>query len=64
MYVANREADLVAMTRRAHELDTPLDWLVRAKHNRCLLDVDLAAIYMNFRSQLFTEKYVRSQSRA
>jgi hypothetical protein len=26
--------DLVAMTRRARELGTPVDWLVRAKHNR------------------------------
>ena len=38
VYVADREADLLAMMRRAHELDTPVDWLVRAKHNRCLPD--------------------------
>ncbi len=40
VYVADREADLVAMMRRARELDTPVDWLVRAKHNRCLPDGD------------------------
>ena len=38
VYVADREADLVAMMRRARELNTPADWLVRAKHNRCLPD--------------------------
>jgi hypothetical protein len=40
VYVADREADLVAMMRRAQELGTPADWLVRAKHNRCLPDGD------------------------
>jgi hypothetical protein len=30
VYVADREADLVAMMGRARELDTPVDWLVRA----------------------------------
>jgi Transposase Tn5 dimerisation domain/Transposase DNA-binding len=36
VYVADREADLMAMMSRARELETPADWLVRAKHNRCL----------------------------
>jgi hypothetical protein len=40
VHVADREADLVAMMRRARELGTPVDWLVRAKHNRCLPDGD------------------------
>jgi hypothetical protein len=40
VYVADREADLVAMMARAQELGTPADWLVRAKHNRCLPDGD------------------------
>ena len=36
----DREADMMAMIRRASELGTPADWLVRAKHNRCLPDRD------------------------
>jgi len=36
VYVADREADLVELMARAHTLGTPADWLVRAKHNRCL----------------------------
>lgn len=36
VYLADREADMVEMIRRAHELGTPADWLVRAKHDRCL----------------------------
>lgn len=36
VYVADREADLVEMMRCAQTLGTPADWLVRAKHNRCL----------------------------
>lgn len=40
VYLADREADMVAMMRRARELGTPADWLVRAKHNRCLPDED------------------------
>lgn len=36
VYVADREADLVELMRCARELGTPADWLVRAKHNRCL----------------------------
>ncbi|GGE90866.1 hypothetical protein GCM10008020_39810 [Massilia psychrophila] len=40
VYVADREADLLAMMARAQTLGTPADWLVRAKHNRCLPDGD------------------------
>jgi hypothetical protein len=40
VYVADREADLVDMMARAQEMGTPADWLVRAKHNRCLPDGD------------------------
>lgn len=36
VYVADREADLVELMRCAQTLGTPADWLVRAKHNRCL----------------------------
>ena len=36
VYVADREADLMEMMLRAQTLGTPADWLVRAKHNRCL----------------------------
>ena len=36
VYVADREADLLEMMLRAQALGTPADWLVRAKHNRCL----------------------------
>ncbi|WP_338844729.1 IS4 family transposase [Massilia sp. W12] len=38
VYVADREADMMGMLRRAAELGTPADWLVRAKHDRCLAD--------------------------
>lgn len=38
VYVADREADLMPLMRRAAELGTPADWLVRAAHNRCLAD--------------------------
>ena len=30
VYVADREADVVALMRRARDLSTPADWLVRA----------------------------------
>lgn len=40
VYVADREADLRAMMARAQALGIPADWLVRAKHNRCLPDGD------------------------
>lgn len=38
VYVADREADLMALMVRAQELGTPADWLIRAAHNRCLPD--------------------------
>jgi hypothetical protein len=38
VHVADREADLVATMRRARELDTPVEWLVQARCNRCLPD--------------------------
>jgi hypothetical protein len=38
VYVADREADLMALMLRAQELGTPADWLIRAAHNRCLPD--------------------------
>lgn len=38
VYVADREADMVEIMRRARDLGTPADWLVRAKHDRCLAD--------------------------
>jgi hypothetical protein len=40
VYVADREADMIAMMKRAQELGTPADWLVRAKTNRALPDGD------------------------
>jgi hypothetical protein len=40
VYVADREADLMPLMARAQELGTPADWLVRAKHNRCLPEGD------------------------
>jgi len=40
VYVADREADLMPLMVRAQELGTPADWLVRAKHNRCLAEGD------------------------
>lgn len=36
VYVADREADMMPLMARAQELGLPADWLVRAKHNRCL----------------------------
>jgi hypothetical protein len=36
VYLADREADIAAMMRQAYALGTPADWLVRAKHDRCL----------------------------
>ncbi|NHZ67138.1 IS4 family transposase, partial [Massilia sp. CCM 8694] len=38
VYLADREADMVEMMRVARDLGTPADWLVRAKHDRCLAD--------------------------
>jgi hypothetical protein len=40
VYVADREADLMPLMRRAQELGMPADWLIRAAHNRCLPDGD------------------------
>lgn len=45
VYLADREADMVDMMRRAHELHTPADWLVRAKHDRCLPSGDGAKLW-------------------
>jgi hypothetical protein len=38
VYLADREADLIPLMRRARELGEPADWLIRAAHNRCLPD--------------------------
>lgn len=38
VYLADREADLMPLMRRAQELGEPADWLIRASHNRCLPD--------------------------
>lgn len=38
VYLADREADLMPLMRRAQELGEPADWLIRAAHNRCLPD--------------------------
>jgi hypothetical protein len=40
VYVADREADMMPLMKRARDLETPVDWLVRAAHNRCLPDGD------------------------
>lgn len=36
VYVADREADILELMQRAHALDNPADWLIRAQHNRSL----------------------------
>jgi hypothetical protein len=36
VYVADREADMLALMIRARDLGTPADWLLRAQHNRAL----------------------------
>ena len=36
VYVADREGDLYELMERADQLNTPADWLIRAKHNRSL----------------------------
>jgi hypothetical protein len=38
VYEADREADMMPLMARAQELACPVDWLVRAAHNRCLPD--------------------------
>ncbi|HXV09098.1 MAG TPA: IS4 family transposase [Burkholderiales bacterium] len=40
VYVADREADILALMVRAHTLGCPADWLVRAQHNRALPEGD------------------------
>jgi hypothetical protein len=34
VYVADREADMIALTVRAQQLGTPADWLIRSTHDR------------------------------
>ncbi len=36
VYVADREADILALMQRAHALGMPADWLIRSQHNRAL----------------------------
>lgn len=36
VYLADREADIMELMLRARALQTPVDWLVRSKHNRAL----------------------------
>ena len=36
VYVADREGDILSLMQRSNVLNTPADWLVRAKHNRKL----------------------------
>ena len=36
VYVADREADILALMQRADALGNPADWLIRAQHNRKL----------------------------
>lgn len=36
VYVADREADILALMQRAHALGTPVDWLIRSQHDRAL----------------------------
>jgi hypothetical protein len=38
VYLADREADILALMIRARDLEHPADWLIRAKHNRALPD--------------------------
>jgi len=33
VYLADREADIMALLRRAGALSTPVDWLLRYRHN-------------------------------
>jgi hypothetical protein len=40
VYMADREADLMALMERADALGNPADWLVRAAHNRSLPEGD------------------------
>jgi hypothetical protein len=36
VYVADREADIVALMAQARDLGHPADWLIRSQHNRTL----------------------------
>jgi hypothetical protein len=36
VYVADREADMIALMSRAQQLGTPADWLIRSTHDRAL----------------------------
>ncbi|NMG14223.1 IS4 family transposase [Aromatoleum bremense] len=36
VYVADREADIIALMMRARDLGCPADWLLRSQHNRAL----------------------------
>jgi hypothetical protein len=36
VYVADREADIVALMAKARELGHAVDWLIRSRHNRAL----------------------------
>lgn len=38
VYVADREADIVALMAHARDLGHPADWLIRSQHNRALPD--------------------------
>lgn len=38
VYIADREADMLALMRRGRELGEPADWLIRSQHNRRLAD--------------------------
>lgn len=40
VYLADREADIVELMATARDLGTPVDWLVRARHNRALPEGD------------------------
>lgn len=40
VYVADREADIAALMAKAQALGTPVDWLLRARHNRALPEGD------------------------
>jgi hypothetical protein len=36
VYVADREADIIALMAKARDLGTPADWLIRSRHHRAL----------------------------
>jgi hypothetical protein len=40
VYLADREADIMALMVRARDLGQPVDWLLRSKHNRTLSEGD------------------------